>query len=141
MLRVQLEPSRYLCAVFVSVHTAAALIVASLTFALLAKFALLAAIATSLVHALWRHAWLSSAGAITTVEFAEHELVVRRRDGECSRARLLGTTYVSPQLTVLNLRVAGCLLAQHMILVPDNVDPQTFRQVRVWLRWGYRTHP
>jgi hypothetical protein len=39
-------------------------------------------------------------------------------------------------LTVINLREAEHKLAQHVIIVPHNIDPEDFRKLRVILRWS-----
>jgi toxin CptA len=119
------------------VHTAAVAIVAPVELSAWMKAALLAAIGVSLVLALRRHAWLSSTDAITAIELGDEDALICRYDGRSEHARLLGTTYISPYLTLLNLRVMGRILPRHMILVPDNVDPEAFRRLRVWLRWAY----
>jgi toxin CptA len=101
------------------------------------KLCVLAGIVASLASALWRHAWLKSTDAITAIDIDEQDAIVYRNDGRVDRAGILGTTYVSPLVTVLNLRVAGRMLPQHVIIVPDNVEREDFRRIRVWLRWGY----
>lgn len=65
-------------------------------------------------------------------------LLLDRREGENVRATVLGTSYVSASLTVLNLRIIGRRLVEHVLVVPDNVDPEAFRQLRVLLRWRPR---
>lgn len=138
MLRVQLKASGHLCAGFIAVHMAAAGTVAPVVFPPWVKAILLAAIGVSLVLAVRRYAFLSSAHAITAIELEDDGAVVCRRDGRRERARLLGSTYISPYLTLLNLRITGRLPAQHVIVVPDNVEEEAFRRLRVWLRWGFR---
>ena len=101
------------------------------------KTAVFIGAAVSLARALPRHAWLRSADAITAIELDDDDAVVHRHDGRSEHARLLASTYVSPYLTVLNLRIAGNIFAQHVIVVPDNVEPDAFRRLRLWLRWGY----
>ena len=101
------------------------------------KAAVFIGAAVSLARALPRHAWLRSADAITAIELDDDDAVVYRHDGRSEHARLLASTYVSPYLTVLNLRIAGNIFAQHVIVVPDNVEPDAFRRLRLWLRWGY----
>jgi hypothetical protein len=53
-------------------------------------------------------------------------------------ATLLPTTVVHPQLVVLNLRLAGqpwyCRW-RSIVLLRDNIDPETFRRLRIRLRW------
>jgi toxin CptA len=41
-----------------------------------------------------------------------------------------------PWLTVLNLKLPGKRLVRHVILLPDALDENEFRRLRVWLRWG-----
>ena len=57
------------------------------------------------------------------------------------QARVLGTSYVSPRLSVINLRLDGRMFARHMLIVSDNADAECFRRLRVLLRWGYRKAP
>ena len=51
-------------------------------------------------------------------------------------AEVLGSTFVTPWLTVLNLRSPEQRLARHVVILPDAVDRDAFRRLRVWLRWG-----
>jgi len=48
---------------------------------------------------------------------------------------LQGSTFVSPHMTVVNLRPHGLLRTRRVILVPDNIDLGDFRRLRTWLRW------
>ena len=101
------------------------------------KLALAAAIAAGLVHALWRYASLRSPCALVALELRDgREAHVQARDGQWHHARILGTSYVSPGLTVLNLKIDGCLLARHLVIAPDMLDSEDFRALRVILRWG-----
>ena len=57
------------------------------------------------------------------------------KDGERFEATLLGTSFVAPYLTVLNLKQVDRRLARHVVIVPDAVDGETFRKLRVLLKW------
>lgn len=139
MLRVALTPSPYLAIFFIALHLAAAVILAPLDLALWIKLALAMAIAASLAHVLWRHAFLKSRSALISVELREADrAAVQTREGTWQDARILSTSYVSPLLTVLNLRLRGETLPRHIVIVPDNVDFEDFRKLRVLLRWGDR---
>jgi toxin CptA len=139
MLRVILKPSRRLAAVLIAAHTAAAFTLVPLALPAWAKAGLALLVAASLGYALYRHAWLRGAGSVTAIEILEHDRVaVETRSGVRHEARVLGTTYVSPGLCVVNLRVEGRLCARHAVILSDRVDAETFRRLRVWLRWGYR---
>jgi hypothetical protein len=60
---------------------------------------------------------------------------LQTRDGKWVDGEVLGSSYVSPSLTVVNFRPRGRWRACHLILVPDNADPHEFRRLRTWLRW------
>jgi toxin CptA len=59
----------------------------------------------------------------------------RTRHGEWRECELLPSSYVSPRLTILNLKPEGGRV-RHVVLVPDNVDARDFRRLRTWLRWA-----
>jgi toxin CptA len=138
VLRVTLSASVYLSIAFTVAHAAAAVIVLRLAVSFWIELGLLAALATSLVRALRYHALLKSRDAVTAIDIGEQDATVYSRDVRYEHACVLGTTYVSALLTVLNLRVPGRMRPRHVILVPDNVDAETFRQLRVRLRWSRR---
>jgi toxin CptA len=140
MLRVPLKPSRYLALTLTAAHACAAIVLIPLELALWSTLALLTLIVASFAYALRRHALLRSAGSFIVVEFRQHDCVaVQTRDGRWHEARVLPTTCVSPLLTVLNLRVPRRVFARHVVLARDSANNEDYRQVRVWLRWAYRT--
>lgn len=57
------------------------------------------------------------------------------RAGAWHEAALLGSSFVAPYLTVLNLKPAGRRFAQHLVILPDAVNVEDFRRLRVWLKW------
>jgi toxin CptA len=141
MLRLTLRPSPYIAGVLIAAHAAAALALTPLEIPGSVRLALVLGVLIRLAHSVWRYALLRSRLALVTVELRSNgDLAVLRRDGEWRNALLLGSTYVSPLLTVLNLRVAGQRFICHVLIVPDNCEPDTFRRLRVWLRWAYRRH-
>ncbi len=58
----------------------------------------------------------------------------RDRTGLWHEGRLGGQRFAAPALVVLGLEQAqrGC---QRIVLMPDSVDGDGFRRLRVWLRW------
>ena len=139
MLRVTLRPSRSLAAVLAAAHLACAVLLVPLDLPLWVKCALAAAIALSLTSALRRHALRLGRSALVALELrGEDRAAVQTRDGEWRDARVLPTTYVSPVLTIVNLRSAQRLRPYHAVIIPDSVRAEDFRALRVWLRWRYR---
>jgi toxin CptA len=135
--RVAISPSSRLAVATCVVHVAAAVMVWLASFPLWLTAVTTLAIATSLVWTLWRTAALRAAQAIIALEIVEDgRLSIQTRRGEWLECELLGSSYVSPRLTILNLKPRGSGRTRHIVLVPDNVDEHDFRRLRTWLRWG-----
>lgn len=101
-------------------------------------------IAVLLVAVLLGSAWrtLRSDGFRTV----PHSLIALRLDADCHcefqtragawhEATLLGSSFAAPYLTVLNLKPAGGRLVKHLVILPDAVNAEEFRRLRVWLKW------
>lgn len=138
MLLVDLKPSRQLGIALLAAHAVAAGLVLPLQLPDSLKVALLVLVASSLAHALRRHARLSSPRSITAIEVRGTETRARTRDGAWHPARVLGTSCVSTRFAVLNLRFPGTRLVQHVVIAPDGAQADAFRRLRVWLRWGWK---
>ncbi|HYH42986.1 MAG TPA: protein YgfX [Burkholderiales bacterium] len=139
MVRVTLESSRWLTIVLTTVHAGSVALLIPLGLPLWMKLALAAAIAVGLAHSLRRHALRRSASAFTGIELRDEDrAAVRTRDGKWHDARILPTTYVSPVLTIINLKLAQQSRPRHAVIVPDSVRADDFRALRVSLRWRYR---
>ena len=142
MLRVRLKRSRLVAAALTLVHLAAAGTLVPLELAIPLKLFIVGVIAASLARGLARHALLRTGDAITEIELRDGDrAAVRTRPGVWRDARVLETTCVTARLTVINLKVEGRRLAQHVVIAPDAIDTEDFRRLRVLLRWGYRRAP
>jgi toxin CptA len=136
-VRLSVKASASLTVFLCVVHAMAAALLVPLDIGVWPKLLLGTAVAVSLARNVWRHGLLRAKSSILCIEASERgRAVVLMRNGRRREVEILGTTYVSARLTVLNLRESGSLFTQHVILVPDNVDPEEFRQLRVVLRWG-----
>lgn len=134
---IAIRPSVLLAIALCATHVAAAAAVWLAPIATWAIAALTMAIAASLVYCLSRQAALHAAEAIVGLEIAANGKVsFQTRRGEWRVCELLRSSYVSPRLTLLNLKPEGGRRVRHVVLVPDNVDPRDFRRLRTWLRWG-----
>lgn len=134
--RIQVSPSVLIAIAVSLVHLAATGVLWLVPIPVLGKAVLTFAIAISLVFFMARDAALHAAHSIVALELGEKgEIACQTRRGEWLDCELLGSSYVSPQMTVVNLRPRGWWRARKVILVPDNVDPRDFRRLRMWLRW------
>lgn len=93
------------------------------------------AVAASLAHLVYRHALLRAPHSIVALETHDGSLSVRTRKGEWLEGEVLGSSFVSPGITIVNFLPHGRWRVLHIVLLPDNADPQEFRHLRTWLRW------
>jgi len=137
-LFLRLRPSPVLAALLASVHALAAATLwfapLSLAFALPGSLALLA-------HFAWtarRHAFHRGGGAVVELEFGSDGAVSAASPAGLIRVyRIAGSTFVSAQLVVLNLRPEAGRRARSVLIAPDSVDADSFRRLRVWLTWRW----
>jgi len=94
------------------------------------------------VHLLWvlrRQAWRSAAASLVELELrADCSVSARSRGGIWRAYRVAGSSFVSPLLTVVNLRLEGARWGRAVLITADSLDPESFRRLRVWLRWRCR---
>jgi len=63
-------------------------------------------------------------------------LNIQNGHGRWFECRVLGGTYVSRYLTVLDLRLLDNeMIRKHIVILPDAINPEDFRALRTWLRW------
>ncbi|MBP6582740.1 MAG: hypothetical protein KA204_04605 [Chromatiaceae bacterium] len=91
--------------------------------------AVLLGLALSLGGAVW-HLWPWSLRAAVWWPDGAWSLI--QGDGRERDGRLLGSTYVSPALVVLNFR-CGRWRTPSLVLLPDNLEPDLLRRLRVRL--------
>lgn len=135
-LRLELRPSRRLGFVLGLGHGIAAVAVLATGLPPWVAVALLVPIAASCAYCLHHAAFLRSGASIVVLEIGENDEVrCQSRRGEWFSARISDSSFVSPLLTVINLEIAGRRAARNVVIVPDGVDADDFRRLRVRLRW------
>ena len=72
---------------------------------------------------------------------SSNQVQLVRRDGKQIDVHVRGDSVVTPYLTVVNCQVINApllarLFAPHLVILPDALDAESYRQLRVWLRWG-----
>lgn len=104
----------------------------------LGKAAVTLAVAVSLVFFLARDATLHASHAVVALEVDDGGSVFfQTRSGRRVECEVLGSSYVSPRLTIVSLRPRSRAGTRRVVLVEDNVDPRDFRRLRMWLRWKH----
>ena len=129
------QPSGYLAISLLLAHSAALLAIYAIPLPGWAKIALTLLLLANLLFYLRRDAQLSAPSSVITLTLDGDDLMLTARNGKCWVARLLSTSMVTPVLTVLNSSSPGAIFARPIIIFPDSLDAESFRQLRVWLKW------
>ncbi|HZV62320.1 MAG TPA: protein YgfX [Methylophilaceae bacterium] len=135
-IHLDLKPSILLAGILTGAGLGACLILVFMPLALGLKLFLgVLVMVSSTYHVM--DALLGLSWSLVGLELnSKGELHVRCKDGKKQSATVLGDTVVLPYLTILNLKVGNSRWRRHMLITPERVEPDAFRQLRVWLRWG-----
>ncbi len=137
--QLRFHSSRFLAALLITAHGAAFAALLPLTLPTWAKAALATLVLFSLVHHLRRNAWLSAPSAGVALMLEGDRAMLSTRGGKQLTVQIRRDGLVTPFLTVLNVQPQGTRLARSIVILPDSLDAESFRQLRVWLKWsGYR---
>ena len=146
VIDIVLKPSRQLALLLVIAHVAAVAVVWSLELALWLHIGLKLAIAASLGWALLKNGWFGYGRAAVALRIepagksGEPDAIeVRLHNGKTSRGYVMDGSFVAPYLTVVRYRAAGARrfsLGKSVLILPDSLDRELFRMLRVRLKWG-----
>lgn len=132
----KLRPSRCLASLLAIAHIIALAALVPLDAPAWLRLTLGLAILYSMLHCLLRDAWIFDSPS-STVLILENEGTVRFvRNGKTLEGRVLPDSVVLPYLAVLNIAPKDGYLTQSVIVLPDSLDAESFRQLRVQLKWG-----
>lgn len=132
-IQIPLRPSRRLVVILAMAHLLALIVLWGLPITWTIQTGLSAIVAASAAISI-RHVLRPDIVALRVN--MSGVFFVQPRDGDWQEAVLLGTSFVAPYLTVLNLKSSNKRWPQHVVLVPDVLPADAFRQLRVWLKWG-----
>jgi toxin CptA len=135
--RVEFSPSYRLAVLLAVVHGAALLALLAVLpvwAGALAGALLLANLAYYLLRDALIRLGISCTGLVADGE----GVVMSLRNGDRVPCVIDKDSVVTPMLTVLNLRLRGQRGARSILILPDSLDAESFRELRVWLRWGDR---
>ena len=134
-LQVEIHPSQQLALLLMAGHGAALFAVFSALPAR-ANVMLAPVLLFSLGYFLLRDAWLRLPESCTALEISPEGIILVRRDGVRLPCMLRSGSVVTPWLTVLNLLPQGMRLGRGIVLLPESMETESYRRLRVWLRWG-----
>jgi toxin CptA len=131
------KPSRWLAVVLLAGHGVVSASLLHLDLPFWALGALLFLLWVNLGYLLWREVMLRSSQACLAMHVAEEELELQLRGGQTVVVQLCAESLVTPWLTVLSLKPQTGRW-RRLVILPDSLDAESFRQLRVCLKWGYR---
>jgi toxin CptA len=134
--KFNLQPSIYFTIALVASHGVALAVLVPLALPLWARTLLALLVLISLLYHVWHDAWLLALSSNKTLLLDGDMILLVARNGDQMTARVLVDSLVTPYITVLNVLPQGSYLARSVIILPDSLDTESFRQLRVWLRWG-----
>lgn len=132
----KLGRSVYLAVMLVLAHGAVLVLLPLLELPLWSRLALAVTVAFSLAYFLWRDAWLAAPDSCTELVVSKEGIMLTLRNGVQLRGRISASSLVTPYLTVLNLSLSQRRGMHSVLILPDSMAKDAFRQLRVWLKWG-----
>ena len=88
-----------------------------------------------LVYYLFRDAWLLLPSSHVAIQLQGNDIVLFTRGGDELQGQVLRDSVVTHVLTILNVLPQGKRTARSVIIFPDTLDKELFRELRVHLRW------
>lgn len=89
-------------------------------------------------HLAWKtHATRSTRSAVIELMLStDGVVVVRRRDGRMIAGYVQQRSFVHPWLSSIAWKPDGATRSRHLLVLPDMLDRDVYRRVRVLLRYG-----
>lgn len=132
----KLHPSRIFLALLLGAYLVAILVIFILPVAAWARYTLACLLLSWLTASLLRDVLLILPSSWVAMRLDDAQIVLFCRNGKELTGRVLPGSLVTPLLTVLNVSLQGTRFDKSLILFPDSLDQQRFREMRVQLKWG-----
>jgi toxin CptA len=141
-IQLDFKPSTLYIALMLCFTGMTGLIVMLVDLAWYWQLIIIVTLVASTVYAISMHGTLALPRSVVKLTVnAKHELHVVRKDGQRLLVQVEASSVVTPYLTILQLTILqghekAWRNRQAIIVLPDNVEREAYRQLRVWLRWG-----
>ncbi|QOJ08495.1 protein YgfX [Nitrosomonas sp. H1_AOB3] len=138
-LSIQLQPSSRLAVLLSLAHCTAAGVFWPLALPVVVKLIITLLLAGSLYYYLRRYAWLTSPRSIVALHLTgRNSCRMKAHADEYIDTVVDTSTFVAPYMTVLCLRKERTKHYYTVVILPDSIDANSFRRLRVWLRWKWQ---
>ncbi len=130
-----LRPSNYLTLTIVVTHAVVMTALLFLPFPNLALILLLIVLSWSMAYYVLRDARLKLDSACVALRLEDDRIALTGPNGGETTGRLLRSSVVMPHLVVLNIALHGQRRKRNVVLVSDSMEAESFRRLRVALKW------
>lgn len=136
MLDLKLHASRTLVFLLALAHLLSLVLIWLLPLTQAAQILSSLLLMASFLFYLRRDGLLAAGNSILQLRLdPECNCTYQTRAGAWREARLLGSSMVTPWLSVLNLMPENSRIARHLVIFPDSAEAESLRKMRVLLRW------
>ncbi|MFO1290082.1 MAG: protein YgfX [Nitrosomonas sp.] len=138
-LTIHLKSSQQLTLMFSVAHMGCIIIIALLDGSIVLKASGMLLLVLSLIYYIRLYALLQSPNAIVSFYLSDHSTcITQTRSGQQLHWHIQGSSFVTPYLTVLSLKSNQSFFDRSIVIFPDSINAEQFRQLRVWLRWKWK---
>ena len=133
-LNVVLKPSRALTTILLVAHAASGILLAILPVPTWFKVGGIVVIVIAAWHYVRRYGLLTTRSAVRELRILpDAKLNILREDWQS--AQLFGEQFIHPMLTIIRCRTESSRWAVAIVILPDMLDAESFRALRVRLKW------
>lgn len=100
------------------------------------KIGLAVLLAGALAYYLSRDAWLLLLSSPVGIRVEEEYVSVLTRGGYEFSGKVSRDSLITPMLTILNVASQEAKIVRSVVIFPDSMDKEDFREMRVLLKWG-----
>ncbi|MGA8147359.1 MAG: protein YgfX [Gallionellaceae bacterium] len=133
---IKFKPSRYLAALLIAAHLVAIIALVPLALPIWARMGLMLVLVVNFSYLLRRNILLNLPSSCVGLSLGKEGVGMLARNGEQLQCKVLHDSLVTPVITVINVLPQGARFARAAVILPDGLDAESFRQLRVWLKWG-----
>jgi toxin CptA len=133
---IKLSPSRTFSVLLIFIHVLTVVVVLLLPMIVLAKTIFLVTLLLALRYSLRRYAWLLLPGSFVGMRIEGERISLFRRDAAEVTGTILSDSLITPLVVVINMLPDANSGIRSIVIFPDGIEKEQFRQLRVLLRWG-----
>jgi toxin CptA len=133
---IEFRSSWYLAALLIAVHLSAIFALVPLVLPVWSRMALVLVLALNFLYLLRRDILLDLPTSCIGLSLEKEGVEILTRNGARLPCKVLNSSLVTPAITVVKILPQGARLARSAVILPDSLDAEAFRQLRIWLKWG-----